>query len=80
MYTAEITVLNGLPVTIEFCVNGSDPEVGIFDDTIEDWEIVAISGKVCKKPPMWLYRRITNAGEDQKVVEKLFESFDDRGG
>ena len=75
---ADITVLGGIPVTIEFYILGSDPSVGFFDDTIDSWDIIAIKGRECKTPPNWLYKAIKLRGEELDIIEKLFLSTETR--
>ncbi|MBN46235.1 MAG: hypothetical protein CMH23_07155 [Methylophaga sp.] len=71
----EITVLGGLPVTIEFTVYPAEPDVGIMSDYIDEWSIVEIAGKPCKKSPDWLYKRIDGVkGEEDRIVEACFEA------
>lgn len=77
-YEHDMTVLGGLPVTIEFTVSGAEPDVGIMSSGVDDWWIVAINGRAVKKCD-WLYRRIdATKGESDRIVEELNEvEFDD---
>jgi hypothetical protein len=81
----DITVLGGLPVTVEFNTQGPDPDVGIFGTCVEEWWITHINGRKCKKHPQWLEDRIdAKKGEEDRIVEQLNEyepyepEYDDR--
>lgn len=77
-HNADITVLNGLPVTVQFSISGPDYSVGINHSEIDEWEITHINGKRCKKAPVWLYNRIDNTkGEDERILDKLYNTADD---
>lgn len=74
-YSVDITVLGGLPVTVEFTLCGAEPDVGIMSDYVDEWSIVAINDRTCKRPPQWLYNRIDKTkGEEELLLEKLYES------
>lgn len=66
-----ITVLGGLPVTVEFSIVDADPDVGIFDAYVDDWYISHINGKICKKSPVWLYNRIAARKEETERIWTL---------
>lgn len=71
----EIRILGGLPVTVEFTVCPAEPDVGIMNDYIDEWEIVEVAGKPCKKSPSWLYTRIENtSGEEDRIVCECFDA------
>ena len=61
----DITILNGLPVTVAFDVEPPDPEVGYFEPYIPDYEITHINGREVSNPE-WLYKRI-----DDKEAERI---------
>lgn len=72
-YELETTVLGGLPVTVEYTVAPSEPDVGIFSSYVDDWCIVAINGRSVKKCD-WLHRRIdATPGERDKLLEAMNE-------
>lgn len=76
-YDADITVLGGLPVTIEYTVGGAERDVGIMSDYVDEWCITHINGRKCKKSPEWLYKRIAaKKGEEERILEKLDTSED----
>lgn len=69
----DIRILGGLPVTIEYTVQGAEPDVGIMSGYVDDWYIVAINGRAVKKCD-WLERRIdATKGERERIVEELNE-------
>lgn len=71
---ADITVLNGLPVTIEFTILAAEPDVGCMSDYLDEWFIVAINGKPCKSAD-WIYKRIeATSGEEDRIIKALFEA------
>lgn len=72
----ETTVLGGLRVTVEFTVCPADPSVGILEDYVDEGYIVAVCGRACKKPPMWLYRRIKETpGEEERIFSDCLEAY-----
>ena len=78
-YEHETTVLGGLPVTIEYDVQGAEPDVGIMSSYVDDWWIVAINGRAVKKCD-WLYRRIdATKGESDRIGDELNELEHDDG-
>lgn len=79
-YELETTVLGGLPVTVEYTVQGAEPDVGIMSSYVDDWCIVAINGRSVKKCD-WLYRRIdATKGERDKLIEALNEALNEAAG
>lgn len=75
----ELKVLGGLPVTVEYEVEGPDESVGLFGYALDDWRVIEINGRKCKKAPQWLYDRIdAKKGEKERIELAIMESFDDR--
>lgn len=78
-YEHDTTVLGGLPVTIEYTIQGAEPDVGIMSSYVDEWYIVAINGRPVKKCD-WLDRRIAaTKGEADRIVEELNEIEHDDG-
>ncbi len=74
----EIRILGGLPVTVEFTTCPAEPDVGIMNDYIDEWSIVEVNGKPCKKSPDWLYTRIDNTkGEEDRIIVECFDALND---
>jgi len=74
-HSADITVLGGLPVTVEFTLCRAEPDVGIMSSYVDEWTIVAIHDRLCKRSPQWLYKRIDKKkNEEELLLEKLYES------
>lgn len=72
-YEFDTTVLGGLPVTIEFSTTGYDNrDVGLGIDDVDDWSIVAVAGRACKKVPTWVYNRLTK-DDESRIVEECYE-------
>ena len=73
-YEFDTTVLGGLPVTIEFTTTGYDnTDVGLGVDDVDEWYVVAVNGKHCKKSPTWLYDRISKLkGEEERIIEACY--------
>ena len=42
MIRLDTTILGGLPVTVELSIAPRDPDVGIFSDYIEYWQITSV--------------------------------------
>jgi len=73
----KMTVLNGLPVTIEASIEGPDYDVGIMGNYVEEWYISEINGRKVKKEPKWLYDRIAKAkGEEDRIIEEIMSYVD----
>jgi hypothetical protein len=71
----DVRILGGLPVTIEFTMQGAEPDVGIMSDYVEEWFVSHINGKVCKKSPDWLYNRIqARKGEEDLILNACYEA------
>lgn len=70
----DVTVLGGLPITVEGVIYGAEPDVGIGSDYVGDWGIVAIAGKA--KNANWLLKRLTKSDE-ASIVEAIMEASHD---
>lgn len=74
----EITVLGGLPVTVEFNILTAEPDVGIMSDYIDEWSITEVASKPSKKSLDWLYKLIGDVeGEEDRIVEACFNAVQD---
>lgn len=75
----DITVLGGLPVTVDFEVEGADPDVGL-EAGVGEWWITHINGRKVNNP-QWLYKRIEGKqGEEDRILGILnqsIETYDD---
>lgn len=72
-YEFDTTVLGGLPVTVEFTTTGYDNrDCGGGVDDVDEWSIVAVGGRVCRKRPDWVYKRMS-AADDARVTEECYE-------
>ena len=72
---AQLSILGGLPVEIEYQWEPGDRSVGL-EEGIADWEIVAIghSPRAFKSRPDWLYRRIeATKGEEDRIIFALYD-------
>jgi len=73
----EISVLGGLPVTVEFEMAGADPDVGIMSSYCDGWHVTHIAGRKVKKAPQWLYNRIEQRkGEEDRIIQACEEYAD----
>lgn len=70
-YSADILILGGLPVTVEFTVQPREPEVGIFEEWVEEWWITHVNGR--KYKGNWLDKRISK-DEREDVAVRLQET------
>lgn len=63
---AEVKVLGGLSITVEFTACRAEPDVGLMSDYFEDWSIVEIAGRPLRKKESadWLYKRLTKRDEE----------------
>jgi len=75
---AQVKVLGGLPVTVAFTIAPADPDVGYFQDGVEDWEIIEIAGRPLRKKESanWIYNRLT-ANDEQRIIEACSKAIDD---
>ncbi len=71
-----LSVLGGLTITVEFCIEPADESVGIMSEGV-DWHISHIAGRPVKNTPVkWLYRRIEGAtGESDKIEQACFDAW-----
>lgn len=70
--TIDITILNGLPVTVAFCVAPTEPEVGYFSPYVEDWTITHVNdSETCNVD--WILKRI-DAKEAERLLNLLYNS------
>lgn len=73
----ETKILGGLRVELDCYICPADPDVGIFEPYCDEWTIVAIAGKPCKKPPQWLYNRIEKTyGEQDRINAAIQKELD----
>ncbi len=71
--TFDTEVLGGLPVTVEFTTTGYDNrDCGGGVDDVDEWCIVAIAGRLCRKAPQWIYDRLKPSDEDT-ILESCYE-------
>lgn len=87
MSTADVTVLSGLQITVEFTMSGAEPDVGIMSSYVDEWYITHIAGRQLgkKEKADWLYNRIAKAGDEDKILEACaevgsdyYDDYDDR--
>ena len=57
-YEADIKVLGGLPVTVEYTVARAEPDVGIMSDYVDEWWITHINDRKVKSEPKWLTSKL----------------------
>jgi hypothetical protein len=72
-HEVEISCLGGLPILVLACVRDGDESVGERGSCLDDWEILRVANRKCKRPPMWLYNAIADRdpGFDQRLMEAL---------
>ena len=72
---ADITVLGGLPITVEYTVQPAEPDVGIMSPYVEDYWITWVGTRRVKTEPKWLTKRIFDKkGEDERIRLELEEN------
>ena len=74
MHSVNVSVLGGLPVTVEYSIEAADPGVGIWGGGVEEWHIVAVAGRRRKVCPEWLQKRLDN---DPKTVDRIMDAIAD---
>jgi hypothetical protein len=75
---AEVKVLGGLSITVEFTACAAEPDVGLMSDYFEDWSIVEIAGRTLRKKESaeWLYKRMTK--KDEAAIETaIYQAMED---
>jgi len=73
-HEVEITVLGGLPITVEF--ETEQTSFALNDSwvtEISEWEIVAVAGRYVKKAPEWIYKRLTGKDEES-ILEACYDA------
>ena len=71
---ADITVLGGLPVTVEYTVQPAEKDVGIMGPYVEEYWITYVGTRRVKSEPKWLTERIAKTkGEEDRIYQKLNE-------
>lgn len=83
MPSVDITVLGGLPVTVEFSIDPADPSVGIMGEALED--VKFCKRGTSKELPFVETRINAIQGEMQRVEDAIWEALaqqrkDDDGG
>lgn len=63
-----VRIFGGLPVDVELTMQPAEPDVGIFSDYIDDWEIVGINGQLKKCD--WVQKKLDN---DAKALEAFLD-------
>ncbi len=72
-----LSVLGGLTITVEFCIEPRDESVGIMSESVGDWQITQIGTRPVKnESAKWLYRRIYEMpGEMERVEVACMERY-----
>ena len=73
MRSMDMTVLGGLPITVEYSMASAEPDVGIFSDYVDEWYITHINGRKVKKCD-WLYKRISSSKEEETILDKIYSN------
>lgn len=77
MYSFDMTILKGLPVTISYEVEPAEPDNGIENDFVGDWWITAVNNIPCNTCE-WLNRRIKESKDEElRIVRKCIEDYND---
>lgn len=77
---ATVRVLGGLEITVEFSMQGAEPDVGIMSAYVEEWYITEIAGRPLRKKESadWLYKRIeAKKGEEERILEACYAAAED---
>lgn len=70
-YTADIRVLGGLPITVEYEWAMAEPDVGIREPYVYGEEIVAVNGRRVKNTDWVLKRLIANPTEYDNLLDQI---------
>ena len=75
-YSADITVLGGLPVTVSYTISGPDRDVGIMNSYIDEWYITHINDRKVKGSSAdWIYDKINaRKGEEDRVLQAIWDA------
>lgn len=75
---AEVKVLGGLSITVEFTACRAEPDVGLMSDYFEDWHIVEIAGRPLRKKESadWICNRLTKRDEEA-INDACYKAMDD---
>jgi len=73
--TVSVTVLGGLPVTVDVDLDADDPSTG-FRGGIADYTITHVGDNALKNA-MWIYKRLENKkGAIDEFEEAIYEALD----
>lgn len=72
-HTFETTILEVIPVTINFSMAPSDRSVGIDSSYVDEWYITEINGEEVDFVPDWMERLMSELGADELIVEMCHE-------
>ena len=67
----EIKVLGGLPVGVNYVVQGAEPDVGIMNSYLDEYEFVSV--KTGKPLGDWVERRL----EETKTLDKAIDAINE---
>lgn len=75
---ATVRVLGGLEITVEFSMQGAEPDVGIMSAYVEEWSISEIAGRPLRKKESadWIYKRLSKKDEEA-VDEACYKALED---
>jgi hypothetical protein len=72
MFSADISIFGGLPVTVTYTIQGPEPDVGITSSWVEEFEITHIAGRKVKgSRAAWLY---TKLDKDRKAYDAAIDA------
>jgi hypothetical protein len=76
---AEVVVLGGIKITVEFTACNAEPNVGLMSDYCEEWRIAEIAGRPVRKNESveWIYKRLSEKDGiaiDEAMCEAMCEA------
>lgn len=74
---AEVKVLDGLNIEVEFQIFRSEPSAGLLYPYLDNWQITKIGGKPVSphNPPRWLEHRLT-PGDELAIENACFDALE----
>jgi len=74
-YEFDTTVLDGLPVTIEFETTvHPDLDGDGNNEEVDEWSIVAVNGRTVSSDPLWILKRIGEKNEAGRILNECYEN------
>ena len=74
---ANVKVMGGLEITVEFTACRAEPDVWLMSDYFEDWSICEIAGRPLRKKESaeWIYKRLSKR-DNEAIEQAMFDAME----